>query len=558
MKKKIISLCLATSLLAAALAGCGSSNKSQTSGATSQASQTPQASQESSAAKNQDENQGIPLDAFAGTTLKIAVYKHSMDTSNNFNDKEAFKLAEEATGIHIDWIEVPAGTESEKTNIMLSADMPDAFLGLLKETQIASNMDLFYDLSESGLLDTYAPNVVADVNTLSQGFGVLEWPDGSIRTLLTSRATSYNNWADGIMVINMAWLDQLNLDLPRTADEFYEVLKAFKENDMNGNGDSSDEIPLEFCENNWAAHIMNLANPFGIAGYGEQNEKAYMMIKNGKVEPTMNTDACRSFLEYYHKLAAEGLLDVEGFSQTNEQFYSKLKEDVVGCYLAFSPYSNMTEEKAANYVVLSPFSALDGVEPVKTGERNRLQADRCGLAISADCSNVKALLHWWNYLSGTTELKYTSRYGAQGDMWDIDENSLVYSKTPADLKGATSDTAYSYIFGVVDRGTFIRADETLYVSKEENFNTWFRQCMTDEMEPWLQDEYLPVRFSDPEKTSERAFLEKELFDYIANFVATSIVEGVTDQSWEHYLKQLEVYRYDEWIQWYQDFLDSAQ
>lgn len=44
--------------------------------------------------------------------------------------------------------------------------------------------------------------------------------------------------------INKAWLDRLGLEIPTTVDEWYEVLKAFKEQDANGNGDPNDEIPL--------------------------------------------------------------------------------------------------------------------------------------------------------------------------------------------------------------------------------------------------------------------------------------------------------------------------
>ena len=34
------------------------------------------------------------------------------------------------------------------------------------------------------------------------------------------------------------------MDYPTNVDELYEVLKAFKEQDANGNGDPNDEIPL--------------------------------------------------------------------------------------------------------------------------------------------------------------------------------------------------------------------------------------------------------------------------------------------------------------------------
>ena len=93
------------------------------------------------------------------------------------------------------------------------------------------------------------------------------------------------------------------------------IRDSFKDGDPNGNG-QADEIPLELCENNWAAGIMKFAGPWGITG----NYK----IVDGKFTPTVNTQAYRDFIDYFHKLAVEGLIDVEGFSQTNQQFYACL------------------------------------------------------------------------------------------------------------------------------------------------------------------------------------------------------------------------------------------
>ncbi len=39
------------------------------------------------------------------------------------------------------------------------------------------------------------------------------------------------------------WLDKLGLKMPETTEELYQVLKAFKEQDPNGNG-QADELPL--------------------------------------------------------------------------------------------------------------------------------------------------------------------------------------------------------------------------------------------------------------------------------------------------------------------------
>ena len=70
------------------------------------------------------------------------------------------------------------------------------------------------------------------------------------------------------------------------------------------------------------------------------------------------------------------------------------------------------------------------------------------------------------------------------------------------------------------------------------------------------DEYIPTRMVDPLLVEERTFIEADLFPMISSFMATSVVDGVTDASWENYLSDLKTYQYYEWIEWYQNYLDN--
>jgi len=50
--------------------------------------------------------------------------------------------------------------------------------------------------------------------------------------------------------LNQVWLDKLGLEMPKTTEEFRQVLIAFKTQDPNGNG-KADEIPLVGGINGW-------------------------------------------------------------------------------------------------------------------------------------------------------------------------------------------------------------------------------------------------------------------------------------------------------------------
>lgn len=541
MKQKLLkSLCLgmAAVLSLSTFSGCGNSGNVESS---------------SSESLNNDEK--TESETQEKTNFTIAVKKHALSKCDDFNEMKAFQMAEEATGVHIDWMYVEDGAY-DKISAMLTADLPDAFLGLLTESQIAMNMNLFADLS--GLLEENAPHVVSDYNSMeNNGIELLTWPDGSIRTLMIGPETSSDNDPDGIQFINKAWLDQLGLDVPTTTEELYEVLCAFRDNDMNGNGDTTDEIPLELCENNWASHVMNFANPWGIAGASQADLSYYYKVEDGKVLPTIDTDEYRAYLEYMHTLVSEGLLDVEFLTQTNDQYYSKLKSGTVGCYSGWTPYSNFTEEEAANWVPMRVVTADDSITPVKSGRPGRLFATRTGFAITSECENVEKLLEWWDYLSSSTEIKYTMAYGEQGGCWDIDEEGKLIQKTPEGLSSDFTVENYKYTYGMVGCSTMIRSDESIVIDPEQAYTTYVRSVYVDTVSDQLGTEFIPYRFVDPDKVDERSFIETELKTYAANFRATSITDGVTDESWEAYKGQLEALQYYDWIQWYQNYCDGT-
>lgn len=488
-------------------------------------------------------------------TFKIAVVLHPLTKEEDFNKKEAFQKAEEATGVHIEWIPI---TDNDKVNIMLASDLPDAFLSCISEDQISTNMDSFVDLLQDDNLQTYAPHVVADYETIHGGLDSVTWPDGSIRSLMTGKQTSYENDAEGIMYINKEWLEKAGKEIPTTTEEFYDVLCAFRDGDMNGNGNTTDEIPFLPSQSDWCSKIMNVANFYGIAGTDASEESAYKMLKDGKVTGTVNIPEFRNFLDYGHKLVSEGLMDKEIFVQTSEQYHSKINEGIVGCYYTWTPYADMSEQEAEKWVVVPAINAPDGLGYKKTGSQDKLAANRTGFAITTACENVPKLLEWWNYLSSSTEIKYTTRLGAKGGAWDIDANGTVIEKKPSELSDDFNIENYKYTYGMVDMGPIILKDENAEVSKENAFTSWYRiECVKQVHDYCVPvEQQMPIRFISPEKTNERTFIETELFSYIKNFVATSILEGVDDRSWDAHLQQLEALQYSKWIQWYQDFYDG--
>lgn len=605
--RKGTAVVLTVILAASALAGCGGSETSApASGTESTAAESAQAEagagEESTAAESAQTEAGaagestaaesaqaeagageestqaeageeIPLDAFAGTTLTIARVKPEMDYSEDTNDKMICQMAEEATGIHVEWIDIDTTSAAEKVSVILaSGDLPDVFLGLITENIISNDPELFYDLSEEGLLATYAPNAVADTNaSYSNGMEVITWPDGSIRSLPGGYTSNRGNDAFCMFWINQVWLDQLGMDIPTTTDELHDVLCAFRDNDMDGDGDPGNEIPMTFADSRWAREFSNTANFFGIGGQDVGYMGIYYMLKDGKVTPTADTEQWRAWLEWGHQMVEEGLIDVEGFSQSVEQYNAKVGKGLVGVYPAFTPIE--LSENKLDWSLMWPVSGIgEGAELVKTGHLGSPEADRFAFVVSADSPHVQAALHWWNYLNSSPEIKEIATDGVEptGETYEYDGYTYpVIADIKTDPRYSSyNNTEISQTFGLAPVKALFRPEEKTPLGVSWDYEkgeavldepcsaSGRRTDLLDKMDSYLPKEYMPVRIVDPDRTLERTQIELELETYINNFVSTSVVNGISDETWETYVAGLEGVGYYDWIQWWQDYYDG--
>ena len=548
MKNKVVALMLSIVMAASVMAGCGSNENEVASTSESASGQEEQegVSSETESADEETDPKEIAVDHFAGTTIEIAVVKKADDTCNDWNEKEIFKLAEEATGIHVEWTLIDASASTDKIAVMLMGDdQPDVYMGALDENTLASNLDLFYDLSEEGLLETWAPKVVEDYNSVENAWGAIKWADGSIRSLITGGLGSdLGSYIASPLVINTEWLAKIGKDVPTTADELYEVLVAFRDGDMDGDGDTTNEIPLTFCNGNWEGDLMMHANAFGIGGNSSwRPETHYKNIEDGKVVSTVDTDNYRAFLEFYHKLYAEGLLDAEGFSQTSDQYSAKRTEKVVG---VMGSFVKLMDEGYVPFI----YQGIDGVEPKLTGLVDAFEGGRTNFCITADSENVEAVLHWWNWLSKDQETKNIAYSGSER-FEVVDGNYYVKSELPEGYTVAT--------YGMHNYGPAFLPGENAVTNPANNAPALAaRLKFVEENIQLINQEGFPVAYADASAAEERAFMETELFAYIQTFTANAIVNGVTDASWEQHLNDLKTVQYYDWLQWYQDFVDEVR
>ncbi len=162
--------------------------------------------------------------------------------------------------------------------------------------------------------------------------------------------------------IRKDWLDRVGLDLPKTETDFFNVLKAFKEQDANGNGDASDEIPTSGRgPGRWWDHLFT---PFGVAMVEGFPTWDYYdgEVQYGGVQPEMKVA-----LAALSKAYKEGLIDPEVLINKPATWEGKIFNDQVGIHFHMPIFLGSKISKVypnfpkAEWIWLPPY-AVSGVD----------------------------------------------------------------------------------------------------------------------------------------------------------------------------------------------------
>jgi len=249
-------------------------------------------------------------------TLSILHVKH--ENVEDYVNNKMTKWMEEQTGVKIEWVLVPSQDATQRVNLLLSTqvDMPDIFMiptGLTNE--------VISDMADQGVflqLDAMIENLSHWYKERREQDPLIEQmmklPDGH-EYVLPKVVLSEPNAMSRRAWINQKWLDNLGLQTPTTTDELVEVLRAFKNNDPNGNG-KKDEIAFMGSTTGWSAY----PEEYILNSFLKYSRSTPYYIDNGKFEAAYDKDAYREGLKYMHLLCAkEGLLDPASYTQENSQ-----------------------------------------------------------------------------------------------------------------------------------------------------------------------------------------------------------------------------------------------
>ncbi|MDD6484290.1 MAG: extracellular solute-binding protein [Clostridiales bacterium] len=409
MKKKLKSvfalLCAASLMLAAA--GCGGKNQNETVGAI--------AVDENVTAPGELPIVKEPVTLTVGVlaTSKVKDYK-----TNAFT-----KYLEEKTGINIEFYEFPSSGGYDKLNVMLASgtELPDVIcgFGLDKSTILQYGSDgVFLDLTD--YMDKYGYWIKeACEKTIVENIeGNLKTADGK-KYFMPVIIEQQGNYYCGKSFINKTWLDKLGLSMPETIDEFADVMRAFRTKDPNGNG-KADEIGFTGSTGGWNEKPVDfLMNSFIYDDFRD----GFVVDDNYKISLNYTSQDYREGLKYIAKMAQEGLVDVQSYTQSNDVLRSLCSSDelTIGAFTSSSPDNLFPagSERLRDFVALPPLKGPKGAAYAKVGD---FSANSSGF-ITKYCDNPVAAFRFLDFMM-SEEASIFARFGVEGTDWKpADENT---------------------------------------------------------------------------------------------------------------------------------------
>lgn len=296
------------------------------------------------------------------------------------------------------------------------------------------------DLPEFANLSTVALSTVADMGQkalikniaklldkgdgtakkfFSEGKGKTSWnlntfSDGSVYWISQVQQTTYAGEPHASCLnaqIRKDWLDKLGLEMPENTEELFEVLKAFQEQDVNGNGQKDEVITIDFSSFN-----NGFAQWFGLV-----NDMSSMKLENGissDIVSPWHQEGIKEYFEYLHKLYEAGLLDptVIGSTEENKNIENNKASMVFNYTMATWNEPVVVGAENALYVNFSGLKAVDGITPLVVNQPANMSYGRWGFTSIANDEEANARLLDFLCSDEYSELTYL---GVLGETYEI-------------------------------------------------------------------------------------------------------------------------------------------
>ncbi len=476
-------------------------------------------------------------------------------SSGNDSNPVLTELASKA-GVEIEW-DLMSDSLGEKVGVLIGGNqLPDAFIAVgfsQNDINEYGGDGTFIDLTPYITAETM-PNLTAIFEKHPEIKAGITQADGKIYGLPSGElmGTAAIGADDDLSIyavpefsmINKTWLDELGLEVPTNLTELHDALVAFRDNDLAGKAGAGATIPMSTGYDQWCWGQEIFYAGFGFTNFTSDICFDLLAKPDGSVEFVSATTPYRDAVTYFHDWYAEGLMDLEMFSQSTSQLIAKVSQGRVGV-TTWWEIKEIAGDHTDDFVFLPPMFGPEGTDYAETRNltiRSGPGVTSGNLNITSACGNPELLLKYfdqWYDPETVMQLQYgpIGIYFTEKDangVWQVitdDEAKEKFGKSAGELKAQYEVYGprlilaeyYNSIFYMEDRAT---------------------QRLHDIEEQWMPYVESPVSYpNDVTFTNEEleviARYKADFTSQVAEYEGTWLKNGgPTDAEWDAYLNML--------------------
>ncbi|WP_254899268.1 extracellular solute-binding protein [Thalassococcus arenae] len=434
--------------------------------------------------------------------------------------------ARELTGIHL--IDDTSGKNTKDNNeamnlLLAKGDLPDIVGGnrIQQPVNQYGPEGAFIPLND--LIDEHAPNIKAWFDARPGLLDAISAYDGNVYYIPYLPDGKYGRaW-----FIRQDWLDKLGLEQPQNVDELYEVFKAFRDQDPNGNG-QKDEVP--YFARDWE-EVLRLMTLWDARTSGSDTYHDFY-VKDGKIAHPYAEEAYRDALANVAQWYAEGLIDAEVFTRGSSARDYLLGENLGGAthdwFASTSGYNTALADKIEgfNFIPFLPPASANGV---RMEEHRRIPIKPDGWAISYANEHPVETIKYFDFWF-TPEGSLLANFGIEGVHYDMVDGEPIYK--PEILESGRAVNSQMYEIGA-----------QIYRGYPQDYRyewQWTRESAREGIELYdqhdlLVDQFLGVAFNRDEQAVYDRYWPSIQTYMLERQQAWVLGTGDVKQDWDDYI-----------------------
>jgi ABC-type glycerol-3-phosphate transport system substrate-binding protein len=276
-----------------------------------------------------------------------------------------------------------------------SADLTDVVqVNGIRAPQNPTAVDNHVFVPLNDLLDEYGPNIRATISDKIFASPLLSDPDGTIYGIPKQRALP----ATRVVMARKDWLERFGLDEPATPADYLEFFKLIKENDMDGDGDSTDEIPFGVRENLGYSELF-------FAYFGAF--PGAWQIVDGKMVPDIVNPNMKDAIAFWRDLYANGYVNLDLFTRSGGDWVAQIRAGEIGVWthdaqnLATTWALSGFNEDFADLAIMPGPQRPDGTTPLVPENPGFSRIN----VITRDAESPETTVDFFNWLMGDDPAK---------------------------------------------------------------------------------------------------------------------------------------------------------